>query len=311
MKILKVALLALTFVAAASSYGQGVTSEKWVQAIKTADSTGQLETNLAQLDGITPQQTLEAKIVWAAVKEKDAAYFSTLLPQLESTLPKWKPEGAFYLHQPSQVKATMHYMAALRANADGKDDVAKSEILEAIWLDPTASVYTKTVAEFNPPPSPRVPMDTALQTTDGRKVKLADFVKGNKALYIQIWATWCGPCLHLLPALKARYAALPPQGVAVVAMNSQLGQDGIDGGDLGKAKEVMQAKNMGLPCLIEPADGTYTHLLGIDSVPRALVVDADGNVLYNDHPMDEKLVRVLKRMDVTIDLNDGLAADGE
>jgi thiol-disulfide isomerase/thioredoxin len=282
------------------------TGDLVVAVIKSADKPADLEDGLSKIK-LTPQQLLESKVIWAVIKAQDTTYYATLKPDIDKALPTWQPSEALLYKHPSELEATEHFMAALAADADSKADVAKTEILAAIWEDPTQQVYTKEVQKLNPPPSPKIPMDLALDTVDGKKATLAQFVKGNKALYIQIWATWCGPCLHLLPALQARFQNLPAQGVAVVAMNSQLGQGGLAGGDLAQAKEVVMQKKLGVPCLVEPADGTYTQLLGIDSVPRALLVDAGGNILFNGHPMDSGLVTALKKLDVKIDLNAGLA----
>ena len=38
---------------------------------------------------------------------------------------------------------------------------------------------------------------------DGKEVKLSDF-KGKK-VYINVWASWCGPCLREIPELEKVY----------------------------------------------------------------------------------------------------------
>ena len=40
---------------------------------------------------------------------------------------------------------------------------------------------------------------------DGKEVKLSDF-KGKK-VYINVWASWCGPCLREIPELEKNISA--------------------------------------------------------------------------------------------------------
>jgi thiol-disulfide isomerase/thioredoxin len=283
-------------------------NDAWMAAVRDADTPQDLEASLDRLH-CGDQKKLEAKILWTVANEKDVNYYNSLLPQIDKALPTWNPSEAVVLRLPTQINATRHYMKALQAFQNGETLTAKSEILEAIWLDPSQDIYTNMVAQINPPPSPKVPMNVIVSTTHGEKVEFADYVKNKKALYIQVWATWCGPCRFLLPALRARYESLPPQGVAVVGMNSQLGQDNLLGGDLAKARETLKSLHINVPCLIEPKQGTFTQLLNIDSVPWALLIAPDGTVLFNGHPMDDGLVAALKKLGVTIDVTAGLKAD--
>lgn len=48
--------------------------------------------------------------------------------------------------------------------------------------------------------------DYTLQDLEGKPVKLADF--RGKPMFINIWATWCGPCLAELPSIQ-KLAANP------------------------------------------------------------------------------------------------------
>ncbi|MBF0779573.1 MULTISPECIES: redoxin family protein [unclassified Granulicatella] len=45
--------------------------------------------------------------------------------------------------------------------------------------------------------------DFSVKDMDGKGVKLSDF-KGKK-VYINVWASWCGPCIHEIPELEKTY----------------------------------------------------------------------------------------------------------
>ncbi|HQT55412.1 MAG: TlpA disulfide reductase family protein [Phenylobacterium sp.] len=66
-------------------------------------------------------------------------------------------------------------------------------------------------AEAGPAPA------TSFQDADGKPVRLADF-KG-KVVVVNLWATWCGPCVIEMPTLAKLAAAYEGQPVAVVAVS--------------------------------------------------------------------------------------------
>lgn len=52
-------------------------------------------------------------------------------------------------------------------------------------------------------------------------LSLADF--RGKVLILNLWATWCPPCVKELPALDGLAQALGPQGVVVLAVSQDAG----------------------------------------------------------------------------------------
>ncbi|HEY0299713.1 MAG TPA: TlpA disulfide reductase family protein [Rhizomicrobium sp.] len=71
-----------------------------------------------------------------------------------------------------------------------------------------------------PVPAPMV----AITDAKGVRQSLAGF-KGRYVL-LNLWATWCGPCVKELPALARLKAALPPGRIAVVAVDVGRGTPG-------------------------------------------------------------------------------------
>lgn len=141
----------------------------------------------------------------------------------------------------------------------------------------------------------RIPMDMQITSADGETRALNDWLSGNQAMLIDFWASWCGPCIQLMPELKAKADKLPDQGVFVAGMNTDADDP------VGKAKKTREQHNMqSVPWLLEPADRPLSQLLMINSIPRMVLVAPDGKVLYNGHPMDPALGTALAKLDVKL-----------
>ncbi|OUW16068.1 MAG: hypothetical protein CBD18_07600 [Opitutales bacterium TMED158] len=141
----------------------------------------------------------------------------------------------------------------------------------------------------------RIPMDLKITSADGETRTMKEWLSGNQAMLIDFWASWCGPCIQLMPELRAKAETLPDQGIFVAGMNT-------DSDDpVGKAKQTRDQHDMqSVPWLMEPAERPLSQLLMINSIPRMVLVAPDGKVLYNGHPMDPELKTVLATLDVKI-----------
>ena len=71
----------------------------------------------------------------------------------------------------------------------------------------------------------------------GRTVSLHD-LRGEVVL-LNIWATWCGPCLDEMPSMQRLHRQLGPQGLRIVAVSVDAAQgavarNGQRGGNVGQ-----------------------------------------------------------------------------
>jgi thiol-disulfide isomerase/thioredoxin len=112
----------------------------------------------------------------------------------------------------------------------------------------------------------------ALKFTDakGKRLSLADYA--GHVLVVNLWATWCGPCVDELPTLAALAAQIEPIGGLVLPISV----------DTNGAKAVQPFYALhaitNLPVLLDP-DGDNLDLLDTDGVPVTLIINADGKLV--------------------------------
>ncbi len=98
---------------------------------------------------------------------------------------------------------------------------------------------------------------------------------------VNVFATWCPPCVQELPELQKLYEEMQPQGVNVVGivMDTVDEKGDSDSEALEKAKELKERAGITYPLLVPDSGNLNGKLSKIQAFPTTFFVDKNGNVV--------------------------------
>lgn len=111
------------------------------------------------------------------------------------------------------------------------------------------------------------PAGVILEDAEGNKVDFSSF-KG-KYVYIDMWASWCGPCVREIPHLKKLEAELQNKDVIFVSISIDRDKEAW--------KKKMAALNLHGHQLLD-AEGRLGEMLNIQGIPHFLIYDKEGRL---------------------------------
>jgi thiol-disulfide isomerase/thioredoxin len=127
---------------------------------------------------------------------------------------------------------------------------------------------------------------------DGKPFKLSDY--RGKVVALVFWASWCGPCMAMVPQERALVKRLEGKPFALVGVNGDE--------DRPKAKAAMDKEQMTWPSFFDGkvGRGPVAVKWGVSSWPTVIVLDARGVIRHVDpdrSKLDELIDALLAEMD--------------
>ncbi|MCP4374360.1 MAG: TlpA family protein disulfide reductase [Deltaproteobacteria bacterium] len=105
-----------------------------------------------------------------------------------------------------------------------------------------------------------------LPDINGKMVSLTDY--RGKVVFLNIWATWCSPCVEEMPSMEKLYQELKGESFEILAVSI----------DVSGAKAVlpfMKKHKLSFPALLD-TKGAIKNLYQTTGIPESFIIDKNG-----------------------------------
>lgn len=166
--------------------------------------------------------------------------------------------------------------------ANSTDEEHKKDITEK---------YNKLIKVSKGQPSPKF---VDYENYAGGTTSLDD-LKG-KYVYVDVWATWCGPCIREIPSLKKIEKQYHDKNIAFVSMSVDRQND------YDKWRKMVEEEELSGIQLYAPKGNKsefYTNY-GIMGIPRFILIDPEGNIISSNapRPSSKKLIDTFNELGI-------------
>lgn len=111
--------------------------------------------------------------------------------------------------------------------------------------------------------------DFTLKAKQGGNFRLSEH--RGEVLFINFWASWCGPCRQEMPLLEELHQRYESAGFKVIGIT-------IDE-DTSEADALLAKIPVSFPVLYDPKSD-ISRLFDVDAMPTSVVIDRNGNMRY-------------------------------
>lgn len=106
----------------------------------------------------------------------------------------------------------------------------------------------------------------SLRSLDGEEISFSQF--RGKTVFLNVWATWCGPCISEMPDIQQLYESMKGQGVVFVLLSEE---------ELEPVKEFVAEQGLEAPIYI--ATSALPEVFESQGIPATFIVDPQGQVV--------------------------------
>ncbi|MEW6002637.1 MAG: TlpA disulfide reductase family protein [Nitrospirota bacterium] len=118
------------------------------------------------------------------------------------------------------------------------------------------------------PEKKRAP-DFCLEDLKGKRVEFKSF--RGKLVFLNFWATWCGPCKEELPSIDSLYQQFKEKDFVFLTIS-------VDYGGIKVVKEFIEKHRYTFPVLID-SKGKTLDLYKVKGIPSTFIIDKKGMII--------------------------------
>lgn len=251
-------------------------SDNFMNLIETVDYNNEEDYNKLNSYKRLTQNYYSNKI---SNSDNPSEVFKTLNTKAFPDLKKDLANNLIYDISPNNTHNEAYYNGLMNMSSDEK------------YKEKLKTKYDKVMKLAKGMPSPEF---VKYENHKGGKTSLEDL--RGQYVYIDIWATWCGPCIREIPSLKEVEILFHDKNITFVSIS-------IDKAEKHKEwVEMVEEKELGGIQLIAGKDwnSQFVQDYAIEGIPRFILIDPDGNIVDADapRPSDPKLIETFKELKI-------------
>lgn len=122
-------------------------------------------------------------------------------------------------------------------------------------------------------------MSAVLSDLDGNDTSLGDLISANQVTLINIWGTFCGPCIQEMPDLGELASTYADRGFGIVGLTCDIldGRGNVQDAVVEDARQIIDSAGVEYPILVLSSE--LAQATDLMYVPTTYLADASGIIL--------------------------------
>lgn len=188
-------------------------------------------------------------------------------------------------------ESLIHHITTTYVDNFGVKDIDELNNLYYVYVkDPALqAIYQAKCERWDLSRPGRVSPNFRAVDIEGKEWTLLDF--RGKYVYIDMWATWCGPCKQEMPYLKQLEKQFEDASIVFLGLSVDR--------DKSKWEEMVGSGNLTGVQLYLGTQSSFQEAYRAESIPRFILLDKDGVIISNDmsRPSDPETAETLNALE--------------
>jgi len=139
--------------------------------------------------------------------------------------------------------------------------------------------------------------DFEFSAFDGKRMRLSDY--RGQPVFLNFWATWCGPCRAELPVMEQKLRQHAAEGLVVIGVNN--------GERIETAERFLEKLNVTLTAYAYDPAADVARRYALVGMPTSFFIDAEGiitgvfAIAMSDSMMEEAIIQVIAGYGAPVD----------